>query len=237
MAGRPPREGTMPQDQSPAQETTAILRAMLQIVGLTCKPFVSRLWDGFRRYGETNHRSADFAYRKERDAEQLDVLTFPAVGVARGDEDPADPNLWATLRWNALAYKRSRLQPHHRPEEPMVVYISGPYTAATEEAVAANVAAAKRAGQEIMRRGHVAVCPHTMTHRWEDTGELTWADFLRGDIAILERCDAICMVGAWEDSQGALRELARARELRLYVFEGAAQVPAYIPAGDMPEPE
>jgi len=228
----------MPQDtriSSRARRTIAILRDHCGRCGLNSVPFVERLLEGFRRYGCDNHLAPDFSLRQEDVPEGMDHFIFAAVGVSRAEYDDDDPNLNARLRATAEAYQRSQLRPWQYPGRPLVVYVSGPYTAPTPERVAEHVAAAERAAWEIMHKGHVPVCPHSMTHQWE-RGGFGWQDFLRVDLLLLERCDAICMVGRWQDSSGAVLERDRAEELRLWVFEGTQRLPAYIANDDMPDP-
>ena len=196
---------------------------------------MDRLTQKYRHYGCDNHLSPGFRLRQEDRPEGLDHFIFGSVGVARGEYDDDDPNLNARLRHTAEALKRMDLAPWQYPGRPLVVYVSGPYTAPTPKRVAEHVADAERAAWEIMHKGHVPVCPHSMTHQWE-RGGFGWEDFLRADLLLLERCDAICMVGRWQDSSGAVLERDRAEELRLWVFEGTQRLPAYIANDDMPDP-
>ena len=221
---------------SRARRTIAILRDLCGRVGLPAQPFVERLCEGFRRYGADNHLRPEFDLRAEDNAELVDCVNFAAVALSRLEADDADPNHNARVRATAEAYRRAQLKPWQYPDRPLVVYVSGPYTAPTPEQVAENVRRAEDEAHEVMRRGHVPICPHSMTHQWE-RGGFSWDEFLRVDLALLERCDAICMVGAWEGSAGAMRELVRAGELRLWVFKGATELPWFAGPHDMPEPE
>lgn len=44
------------------------------------------------------------------------------------------------------------------------------------------------------------------------------SDYLRDDIQHLLRCDALILFGDWENSKGALLELANAKELGMDIF-------------------
>lgn len=106
-----------------------------------------------------------------------------------------------------------------------IIYVSGPYTAPTPEGVAANVQAAAAVGQELLRKGWAVVCPHTMTHNWDIGTGLDADVFYRTDLELLRRCDAICMIGDWQKSKGAVGEWDLAVELDIPRYLGAAQVP------------
>ena len=48
----------------------------------------------------------------------------------------------------------------------------------------------------------------------------SWEDCLADDLQLLSGCDAIMMLGGWEDSEGANIELEEAQSLGLIVAEG-----------------
>jgi len=108
---------------------------------------------------------------------------------------------------------------------PLVIYVAGPYSGPDQDAIDRNVAAAAAVGQEIMRLGHVALVPHTMTHNWDHGTGLVYKDFIRCDLALLRCCNAICMVDGWESSPGAVGELHEARRLVMPVYMGVEEVP------------
>lgn len=107
----------------------------------------------------------------------------------------------------------------------LVIYVAGPYSAASAKQISENVRRAELVGQEIMRRGHVALCPHTMTHDWDIGTGLEYQDFLRCDLELLRRCDAICMVEGWEMSKGSVGEWRDAQQCGLRMFMNVAEVP------------
>jgi len=112
--------------------------------------------------------------------------------------------------------------PHHKP---LLVYIAGPYTGHSVVEIDRNVAEAQAAGIAVMQRGHHVICPHTMMHHWDTGTGLGYEAFIRATLALLERCDAVLMVGDWRDSAGARGELERARELGLRVWYTLDEVP------------
>lgn len=121
-------------------------------------------------------------------------------------------------------------------EKKLVIYIAGPYTGDSAKEISENVQNAERVGQEILRRGHVALCPHSMTHDWDIGTGLGYQVFIDSDLVLLERCDAICMVHGYGRSKGSMGELKRAEELDLQIFLSIDQVPlgpgAVDPFGD-----
>jgi hypothetical protein len=107
----------------------------------------------------------------------------------------------------------------------LVIYIAGPYRAPSAKEISENVRRAEAVGQEILRRGHVALCPHSMTHDWDIGTGITDKTFLATGLVLLSRCDAICMVEGWRRSAGATAELQRALALGLEVFMDVDIVP------------
>lgn len=107
----------------------------------------------------------------------------------------------------------------------LVIYVAGPYRAPSAKEISENVRRAEAVGQEILRRGHVALCPHSMTHDWDIGTGLADEVFLETDLVLLSRCDAICMVEGWDRSVGARAELDRACDLRLLVLWCVDDVP------------
>lgn len=101
----------------------------------------------------------------------------------------------------------------------MIIYVAGPYTADTQEGIDRNVQAAREAGIEILRRGHVPLCPHTMTHNWDHGTGLEYEQFIQADLRLLARCDAILMLPGWHKSSGALGELELATRIGIPVLE------------------
>ena len=89
-----------------------------------------------------------------------------------------------------------------------VVYISGPYRADTEWEVKENIERAERAALYFWRKGCAVICPHKNTAFFGGAApDSTW---LRGDLELLKRSDAIVLLPGWERSEGAKIELLHA---------------------------
>ena len=89
-----------------------------------------------------------------------------------------------------------------------IIYIAGPYRGASESAVFDNIMRAREAAQRLWSLGWVVICPHlnSMFMTGQDN------QFLKGDLEILSRCDAIFMLDGWKDSAGASLEYELAIE-------------------------
>jgi nucleoside 2-deoxyribosyltransferase len=106
-----------------------------------------------------------------------------------------------------------------------LVYVAGPYRAATEYAVACNVhRAAAEAAELLYAHGYAVVCPHSMSHGWERHQCYTNDRTLEHCCEIVRRCDAVLVVGAWLTSSGTLQEIEAAL---------AAGVPVYYSRQDL----
>ncbi len=97
-----------------------------------------------------------------------------------------------------------------------IVYIAGPFRGKTTWQVEQNVRHAETVGLEVARMGAMPMIPHTNTRFFD--GELPDEFWLKGTLALLERCDAIVMVGQWQLSTGAMGELTWATEHNLPHF-------------------
>jgi hypothetical protein len=93
------------------------------------------------------------------------------------------------------------------------VYISGPYSADSQEKIDENVALARETMVEIVARGHNAYCPHTMTYGLEKEASVDYEDCMQMDFSYLDSwATDLVWLGA---SPGSDREWDRAKELNL----------------------
>lgn len=98
-----------------------------------------------------------------------------------------------------------------------LVFISGPYRSDTEYGVHKNIQNAEAVALRVWQLGHVAFCPHKNTAYFGGIApDSLW---LEGDLEVLRRCDALCLVPGWETSSGARAEFALAIELGLPIYE------------------
>lgn len=92
-----------------------------------------------------------------------------------------------------------------------LVYVAGPYRAATLFEVEANIRRARDRAVDVVRAGHYPVVPHLCTGFMD--GLAPDEHFLAGARALLSRCDEVWLVRDWRTSRGTLRELSLAAEL------------------------
>lgn len=107
-----------------------------------------------------------------------------------------------------------------------LIYVAGKYRAATREAVAANIEAARQVGIEAARLGWYPVIPHANTGHMED--DLQHADqfWLAGTLELMTRCDAVVLVPGWETSEGTRGEIAKADQLQIPVYRTLDAMPS-----------
>lgn len=89
-------------------------------------------------------------------------------------------------------------------ENMKVIYVAGPFRAATPWRVEQNVRRAEELALEVWKMGHAAICPHTNARFF--SGEAPDEVWLEGDLAILKKCDAIIFVEGWKESSGSVVE-------------------------------
>lgn len=86
-----------------------------------------------------------------------------------------------------------------------LIYVSGPYTAATPEDLARNVERAKQAGLRVRAIGFIPIVPHLAVLN-DDPAVFTYDKAMSECLEILDRCDAILMMEDWQASRGATME-------------------------------
>lgn len=97
-----------------------------------------------------------------------------------------------------------------------VIYTAGPFRAVTRLDELRNIEIAESWALAVWKAGHIALCPHANSANFS-----TYLDgeaFLRGDLELLARCDAVLMIPRWEESRGALIEKTVAELLGIPVF-------------------
>ena len=97
-----------------------------------------------------------------------------------------------------------------------VVYIAGPYRAATAWQIEQNIRRAEAVALNVARLGAMPLCPHALTRHYH--GELTDRFWLDGTAELLRRCDAVMFVDGWEDSEGSRAELDIAIQMKIPTF-------------------
>ncbi len=105
------------------------------------------------------------------------------------------------------------------------IYIASPYGDHNPlEIREANVAIADSAARQLALRGHCAISPIRITHRWNEDCRLEAEHWWALDMDLLcNWAEAVCRLPG--ESPGADREEAIARERGLPVYYGVEDVP------------
>lgn len=97
-----------------------------------------------------------------------------------------------------------------------VVYIAGPFRGPSAWDIECNIRRAEERALSVWRLGAVAVCPHANSRFFQGAApDDVW---LRGDLELLSRCDAVLLTSEWESSLGTLVEIIKAMDLNIPVF-------------------
>jgi len=102
-----------------------------------------------------------------------------------------------------------------------LAYTAGPYRSEHgTRGIIANIRAAEAVAVELWRLGFAVICPHLNSALLD--GVVPDAQFLAGDLLMMERCDLVVMFPRWRQSEGAKRERehAIARGISVYEWPG-----------------
>lgn len=98
-----------------------------------------------------------------------------------------------------------------------VVYIAGPFRGANAWEIERNIRRAETLALVAWRAGFAVICPHTNTRFFHGAApDELW---LKGDLALLRRCDAVLTTEDWERSEGAHAEVMEAHQRNIRVFD------------------
>lgn len=108
----------------------------------------------------------------------------------------------------------------------LMIYVSCPYSADTDEQREANVNRAINAAIKIMQKGHMPVIP-TLMHYLDKEAQkqgikFTWQDFMDWCLVILQPCDAILYMAS---STGCDIELAESKQTGKKIFYSLEEIP------------
>lgn len=108
-----------------------------------------------------------------------------------------------------------------------LIYVAGPYRAATRDDIARNIYAARVVGIRAAALGWFPVIPHANTAHMElDLPGLGDDFWLAGTLEMMERCDAVVLVPGWQNSAGTRGEIIRAEELGIPIFRTLDALPS-----------
>jgi len=116
-----------------------------------------------------------------------------------------------------------------------VVYVAGPYRAATEWKLRKNIEKSADKAMEIWKLNRdstrvipVAPCLNSAFFG----GEMPDSVYLDADLALLLRCDAITVASGWENSKGVLAEIKFAEENGIPVLYSVAELDEWMQSRD-----
>jgi hypothetical protein len=121
---------------------------------------------------------------------------------------------------------KSDAAPHVAPKmkRGVLVYISGPMTAKNGWSIEQNTADGVAVYLDLLKRGIPAFSPHlsgAFPSAWTALDHQQWIDY---DLAIIDRCTHMLMMGRWQSSKGACMEFEYALDIRLPVAFNVAQL-------------
>lgn len=103
----------------------------------------------------------------------------------------------------------------------MLIYVAGPIRPHGTQTVEGNIQKAKDIAFELWKMGHAVICPHANTFLtegiWcnEDKYPVNW---IKGDLQMVARCDAVVVCPDFSESKGTRMEIAFAEEHDIPVF-------------------
>ena len=110
----------------------------------------------------------------------------------------------------------------------VLVYISGPLSAAHGRSVEQNVADALAVYLDLLKRNIPAFCPHLVAAFSSAHTAMAYDDWLDYDVVMLRRCTHVLMMERWRMSTGAKVEQAEAMATGLPVAESMASLLAMV---------
>lgn len=107
-----------------------------------------------------------------------------------------------------------------------VVYVAGPYRAATPAGIELNIQAARAMGLQAIRRGWAPIIPHCNFALLDlldpNIGDSFW---LTATMEHMRRSDAVLLVPGWQNSTGTQAEVREASRLNIPVYHSLNQMP------------
>jgi len=107
-----------------------------------------------------------------------------------------------------------------------IIYIAGKYSGKTNHEIFINIQVARNEAEFVWSQGGVAICPH-LNSAWM-SGLCPEENFLKGDLEIVMRCDAVYTCWNWKDSAGAKEEVRVACVYNRAVLHSRVEVMEYL---------
>lgn len=107
-----------------------------------------------------------------------------------------------------------------------LIYIAGPIAAPTAWEREGNIRTAEVIALRIMQLGAAVFCPHTQARFYD--GTMPWEEWIKRDLEVLSRCNAIFMCINWQQSKGAMAEYEWAKKHGMKILYSEGEVAAYL---------
>jgi len=101
----------------------------------------------------------------------------------------------------------NRMGKHKRKK---IAYVAGPYSGKTASEIHWNIQRARTIAEALWKHGYAVICPH-MNSDFMD-GVVPYSDFMDGYLEILRYADLVVVTDNYQDSPGALEEIALAEQ-------------------------
>jgi hypothetical protein len=103
------------------------------------------------------------------------------------------------------------------------VYLAGAYSGAIDM----NIQTARETAIKVWESGFTCLCPHLNTANFQIDCKCQYTDYLEGDLALLENCQAVLMLPNWITSSGATQEKEFATLNKIPVFHNLKEIEIY----------
>lgn len=102
----------------------------------------------------------------------------------------------------------------------MIIYLATPIRPKNGKTVTENINTAKKFALRLWKNGYTVICPAAnsdlpITLAEKEVEEDRW---LKGDLEILERCDALVLTPGWRNSEGVRGEIAHANKKGIPIY-------------------
>lgn len=112
-------------------------------------------------------------------------------------------------------------------KQPMpVVYVAGPYRAATRAGIELNIQSARLTGLHCCHKGWSPLIPHANTGGLDAVAPAIPDEFWLGaTMELMRRCDAVVLCPGYGKSVGTVAEMLEAKRLGLPIFATLDELP------------
>ena len=106
------------------------------------------------------------------------------------------------------------------------VFVTGPYSASTQEEVKCNIKKAIEIGRSVFEKGYYPIVPHLLVREYynpgDDSGIFGYEPLMQYTLAMVPKCDILLI---YEHSPGADREWKLAESLGKTIYFHVDQLP------------